>query len=112
MSTARIVAIVNVVSDLPQGLLDRSLEGLKRPMADVCKNIEKNDLLVERLDIFRLSGTRVRIEAFPAKEFLGRYTHVIKEAHVCPECESVYLRAGEHPENGCGLGSVEDVLSL
>jgi hypothetical protein len=99
-----------VLSDLPQRLLDEVLDKLKKPIIDAMANVEGYDFAVDRIDIFRSHGTKIRIEAFPHKMYIGHCPSKPEEAHVCPECDSVYDFSQEHPDNECKLGVVEIVM--
>jgi len=109
MSVGKIWGIA-VLSDLPQLHLDRILSHFKKRISNAITEVEKNDALVERIDIFRKSDSLITIEAFPAKEYLSRCSSPPQKVHSCPECGTPFEDAGDHPENGCLFGIVENVL--
>lgn len=106
----------SILSDMPQAILDKIISDPPPEFLDIINslfiNIGTRGLSVDRVDIFRSGGTKIRIEAFPRKLSLADYTHIIREAHLCPECCSFYETSGSHPNVLCKIGIAEDVLYL
>ena len=101
---------IQVLSDLPQPHLDRFVAFFPKELDALFDRCLAQGAPVARFDVFRRSGTDVLLEVHPVREKLATFVPTWSTYHVCPDCGAPFERPGDHPDNGCTLGVVENVL--
>jgi hypothetical protein len=98
-----------IVSDFE--IEDSDWEALKFFVSDAISDVEKWDLLVDKISITQSINTvgLIYIEAYPSER--NNNIKGIRSVYRCTECKNLWNSIDLHADNGCPIGTVGLVMA-